>query len=123
MGMDVARKWKDISSNSKLCQRLEAVYGPTPEKLEFYTGLFTEDRRPNSPLPELILTMVTVDAFSQAFTNPLLLEPIWGDSKVKMETFTRAGLNAIAATTCLRDILARNSNLDSETFVGMTRQD
>ena len=47
------------------------MYGNV-DQIEFYVGLFAEDVRRNAVLPALIGRMVAIDAFSQAFTNPLL---------------------------------------------------
>jgi len=64
-----------------------------------------------------------MDAFSQALTNPLLSEPVWGDREVRRLTFTDIGLDAIENTASLRDILERNSTDLGDRFVGMTRRD
>ena len=49
-------------------------------------------------------TMVGVDAFSQALTNPLLADGIF-----EQATFARAGWEAISATSRLQDLLDRNT--------------
>ncbi len=48
-------------------------------------------------------TMVAVDAFSQALTNPLL-----APDNFKTETFSEAGMKEINSTTTLNDIVQRN---------------
>ena len=48
-------------------------------------------------------TMVAVDAFSQALTNPLL-----APKNYNVETFSEAGLAAIGSTKTLDDIVQRN---------------
>lgn len=105
-----------------LAAQLQALYG-TPDNVEFYAGLFAEPREPNGPLPELISAMVAMDAFSQALTNPLLSEHVWGNAANRRLAFTDLGLAAIDATSNLRDVLARNSNGLGQRFVGMTRPD
>lgn len=45
-----------------------------PDNVEFYPGLFAEDRIQDSPLPGLSMRLVAIDAFSQALTNPRLSE-------------------------------------------------
>ena len=67
--------------------------------------------------------MVAMDAFSQAFPNPLLSKHIWGNEGNRNETFTRAGIGEIDRTKTLRDILARNTTDLGNRFVGMTRAD
>lgn len=116
-----ARSWSDITPDSALQNELRGLYGGV-ERLEFYTGLFCQPRTEDGPLPPLLQTMVAVDAFSQALTNPLLSEHIWGDPHMQAETFTHEGIAAIEATGSLRDILKRNATGLGDRFVGMTRE-
>jgi prostaglandin-endoperoxide synthase 2 len=102
-----------------LADELQKLYGNV-ENLEFYIGLFAEPRQANSPLPDLINSMVAMDAFSQALTNPLLSRHVWGDEATRRNTFGDPGLVAIESTASLRDILERNSTGLNKRFVGMT---
>ena len=70
----------------------KALYGNV-DNLEYYVGLFAEPRAENGPLPSLISVMVAMDAFSQAFTNPLLSEHVWGDETNRKAAFTEAGID------------------------------
>ena len=81
---------------------LRKLYGHV-DKIEFFVGLFAEDGRPNSALPGLIGRLVGIDAFSQAFTNPLLAELIFNE-----KTFTPAGWEIIQSTSTLSEIVHRN---------------
>ena len=72
--------------------------------MEFYPGLFCEDRVKDAVLPQLLMTMVAVDAFSQALTNPLFSEHVWKEDT----TFTKYGRDLVRETHKLGDILARN---------------
>ena len=67
--------------------------------------------------------MVAMDAFSQAFPNPLLSKHIWGNETNRRATFTASGLAEIEKTATIRDMLARNAPNLGNRFVGMTRQD
>jgi prostaglandin-endoperoxide synthase 2 len=67
--------------------------------------------------------MVAIDAFSQAMTNPLLSAHVYGDAVNSVAAFTQTGLDEIAATGSLADILGRNSNWTGATKVAMTRAD
>ncbi|QUL36617.1 peroxidase family protein [Erythrobacter sp. JK5] len=116
-----ARDWADINPDPAIQDELRALYGEVG-RVEFYPGLFAQPRTPDGPLPPLLQTMVAVDAFSQALTNPLLSEHVWGDPEVQRDTFTPEGIEAIADTRTLRDILDRNSAGVGERFVGMTRE-
>ena len=121
-GQTPARSWSDITPDASLQGELAALYGDV-NRLEFYTGLFAQPRTKDGPLPSLLQSMVAVDAFSQALTNPLLSQHIWGDPKIARQTFTAEGLAAIRNTSTLRDILVRNTSDLGDRFVGMTRED
>ena len=84
--------------------------------MEFYPGLFAEDRVPDSPLPGLLMRMVAVDAFSQALTNPLLSEHVFNAN-----TFTQWGLDLINDTHTLGAVLARNVAKRGITPIEMTQ--
>lgn len=119
MGMKPARSFAEVVGTSgdagervrlsALAARLQQLYGSV-DNLEFYVGLFAERTNRNGPLPPLIQTMVAVDAFSQALTNPLLSEHIWGDEQTRLLAFTAEGLEAIRKTATVGDIVARNSS-------------
>lgn len=101
MAMPEMTAFEDISSDPRVVEKLRALYG-RPEHVEFYVGLFAEDTVRNSPLPNMILRFVAVDAFSQALTNPLLSEHVF-----KQETFSAPGWEAISATSRVADIVER----------------
>ncbi len=142
MNMDPAKDFADLvgktkdpvekARRDKLAADLQRLYGKV-DNVEFYTGLFAEPPNDNGPLPDIILAMVAMDAFSQALTNPLLSKYIWGDTVDKDRdrrpqsnrqlAFTDIGLATIEDTKRLRDILVRNSDNVSDRFVGMTRAD
>ncbi|WP_373487607.1 peroxidase family protein, partial [Blastomonas sp.] len=91
-----------------LAAELQALYGSVGN-VEFYVGLFAEPNADNGPLPDLLTSMVAMDAFSQALTNPLLSRHVWGERANQRLAFTDLGLAEIAATHSLRDILNRNA--------------
>jgi prostaglandin-endoperoxide synthase 2 len=132
MGMEPARSFAQIVGSSDdpaeaarlaaLAGRLQALYGDV-NNVEYYVGLFAEPVEPNGPLPELISSMVAMDAFSQALTNPLLSEHVWGNPHNRRLAFTDMGLALIEQTKTLRDVLARNDSSLGSRFVGMTRPD
>lgn len=80
MGMSRPRQFDDISQDSRVVSFLSDVYD-SPDEVEFYIGLFAEDSGKNTPLAPLIRSMVAVDAFSQALTNPLLSEHVFNVSR------------------------------------------
>ena len=114
-GLPPADSFGDISTNPDVVALLEATYA-TVDTVEFYAGLFAEDRVDKSPLPTLLMHMVGVDAFSQALTNPLLSEHVWNEA-----TFTPWGFALIANTRSLGDILCRQGLVGDPAMVTMTQ--
>ena len=111
-------RWSSISSRPEVAEILEKNYKSVRD-VDFFVGLFCEDRVENSPLPNLVLVFVALDAFSQALTNPLLSRHVF-----KPSTFSKPGWAAIQKTSTLRDVLDRNVEGGiGDAFVGMTRQD
>jgi heme peroxidase len=97
-----ATRFEDVSSDPRVQQGLRDLYGDV-DAIEFYPGLFAEDVRRNAVLPPLIGRMVAIDAFSQAFTNPLLSPRVFNP-----ETFSPLGWNLIRTTSKLADLVHRN---------------
>ena len=113
-----ARRFEDVSSDPQVQQRLRDIYGDV-DAIEFYPGLFAEDVRRNAVLPPLIGRMVAIDAFSQAFTNPLLSPRIFNP-----DTFSPLGWNLIRTTGRLSDLVHRNVPSPARPLkVTMTRSD
>jgi prostaglandin-endoperoxide synthase 2 len=110
-------EFDQISGDPEVQLALRQLYDKA-ENVELYVGLFAEDLRPNSVLPQLIGLMVGVDAFSQAFTNPLLAPRIFNE-----QTFSPLGMKLIEETNTLSDLVYRNAPDSSQRyFVGLTRQ-
>ena len=110
--------FEDISSDPRMIGLLRKLYG-TPDRVEFYVGLFAQDTLSNSPLPDLMLKLAAMDAFSHAFTNPLLSERAF-----KEETFAHAGWDAISKTSRLSDVVQRNCSANRPIgYIGVTRSD
>jgi prostaglandin-endoperoxide synthase 2 len=112
----------EMARRTALAAELQKLYG-TVDNMEFYVGLFAEPTDANGPLPRLINAMVAMDAFSQALTNPLLSEHIWGDPTNKRAAFTSEGIDAIERTSTLKDVLERNSSGLVDRYVGLTQKD
>jgi prostaglandin-endoperoxide synthase 2 len=111
-----ARRFEDVSADARVQAGLREVYGSV-DAIELYPGLFAEDVRPNAVLPALIGRLVAIDAFSQAFTNPLLAPRVFNP-----ETFSPVGWELIRSTSTLSGLLHRNVPGDSRYNVRMTRQ-
>jgi prostaglandin-endoperoxide synthase 2 len=113
-----ATRFEDVSRDRRVQQALSDLYGSVDE-IEFYPGLFAEDVRRNAVLPSLIGRMVALDAFSQAFTNPLLSPRVFNP-----QTFSPLGWELIRTTGTLSDLLHRNIPDTGRRYdVTMTRRD
>jgi prostaglandin-endoperoxide synthase 2 len=118
-GLPPKKTFDDISSNSEVVKALRSLYDQV-EDVEFLPGLFSEDLRPNSALGELLGTLVGIDAFSQAMTNPLLSERVW-----KPETFGAYGWGLIHEEQSLAKLIEQNTperDKSIDLFISMTRQ-
>ncbi|GAX43068.1 heme peroxidase [Tolypothrix sp. NIES-4075] len=94
--------FNQISGDEKVQQELQRLYGHV-DNIELYVGLYAEDLRPNSALPPLVGRLIGIDAFSQAFTNPLLAESVFNP-----ETFSPIGWEEIQNTKTLSQVVHRN---------------
>ncbi|MEP2470159.1 peroxidase family protein [Roseobacter sp.] len=115
----------DISSDRTVAAQLKYAYGEV-DQVDFFVGIFCEDRVKNAPLPRTVLSFVALDAFSQALTNPLLSEHVFKppqDPSAEHPTFSRYGWDQITTCGSLRDLVLRNINTPKTLgFVGMTQR-
>ncbi len=92
----------ELTKDAALRARLEGLYGNI-DKLEFFVGIFAEDRNQSSLFGELLTNMVAYDAFTQIFTNPLLAHEIFN-----ARTFTAYGMDVIEETDSVQKLVDRN---------------
>ncbi len=114
-GFPRATTFDQVTGDVRVQHRLRELYG-TVDRVEFYVGLFAEQTRPNSVLPPLLGRMVGVDAFSQAWTNPLLSPRVFNAG-----TFSARGMRIIEQTRSLAHLVARNDTTVLKTPLTMTR--
>lgn len=105
-GFPRVTSFAQITEDTHAQDVLKDLYGHV-DRLEFYTGLYSEDVRPNSALSPLIGRFVGIDAFSQALTNPLLAPNIFNP-----DTFSKVGWESIQNTRTLSDLVERNTPSD-----------
>jgi prostaglandin-endoperoxide synthase 2 len=113
-----ATRFAHVSGDPQIRAALKRVYR-TVDDIEFYAGIFAEDTKPNGVLPPLLGRMVAADAFSQAFTNPLLARRVFNP-----RTFSPLGWELVQARQTLAALVERNAG-DSRRrpVVTMTRPD
>jgi prostaglandin-endoperoxide synthase 2 len=101
-GLKRLRSFSELTSNSVLARQLEALYGDI-DRLELVIGLFAEDAQPGALFGSLLLTMVSYDAFTQIYTNPLLSKNIH-----TADSLTPYGLELIQTTNSIEALVRRN---------------
>jgi prostaglandin-endoperoxide synthase 2 len=95
--------WDDLTSDAQVQQALQRLYPQGIDQLELVVGLLAEEARDGALFGSLMNTMVALDAFTQALTNPLLSRNVFN-----ADTFTAYGLEQIQATPSLQSIVDRN---------------
>ena len=107
-----------ITGDVNVRDQLRKLYGHV-DNIEFYVGLFAEEVPANGVCPDLLGRMVSMDAFSQVYTNPLLAPRIYNE-----ETFSPLGMDIITSTKTLSEIVNRNvPQRDGGYYVSLTRKD
>jgi prostaglandin-endoperoxide synthase 2 len=102
-GLKPVTSFEELTDDQGAAAELKAIYGHV-NRVEFLVGLFAERRDPGTILGDLMSVMVAVDAFSQALTNPLLSQNVYGE-----RCFSEVGMETLARTTSFDDIVKRNS--------------
>jgi prostaglandin-endoperoxide synthase 2 len=102
-GYPRVKRFEQISDDPTKVAELRRIYGDV-DKIEFFVGLFAEPIMYLGALPPLLKRMVAFDAFTLALTNPLLSEHVFNET-----TFTKLGMDIIAKTERLQDLVDRNS--------------
>jgi prostaglandin-endoperoxide synthase 2 len=113
--MDPAKSFEDLTGNTAFARALAKLY-TNVDQVELLPGLFADHHyyaavvgNKGGVVGDLMHWMVAADAFSQALTNPLLSENIWGNESYKIAAFSEVGLESINATSSFNDIVCRNS--------------
>ncbi|MEO3857384.1 peroxidase family protein [Acrocarpospora sp. B8E8] len=101
-GFPRLKSFAEVSSDPRVQRGLAELYASVDD-IDFYTGIFAEDPLPGSLLSPVMQRIITVDAFSQAYTNPLLSPQVYGP-----DTFSPTGMEIIETTARLSDVLNRN---------------
>ena len=98
------KSYNQLTGDQTVSAKLQALYGADVDNVELLVGLLAEQRGPGRVLPELMATMVAVDAFSQALTNPLLANNVYGE-----DAFSPVGLQILDQTKSFGEIVSRNA--------------
>ncbi|WP_016692130.1 peroxidase family protein [Rhodococcus rhodochrous] len=109
-GLGRLASFTELTGDVEVQQKLERLYGDI-DALEWYVGIFAEDYPRHRMMGELLTTMVAHDAFTQAFTNPLLARNVYNE-----DTFSKVGVGIIEQTHCLQQIVERNSRTGQKVY-------
>ncbi len=99
-GFHRVERFDELTSDPAVREALQRRYR-TVDQVEFYPGLFAEDRPRNSVVPPLMGRMVAVHAFSQLLTNPLLAPAVFDSD----DTFTSTGRQLIHDTNSIQEVV------------------
>jgi prostaglandin-endoperoxide synthase 2 len=113
-GLRRLTRFEELTTDEDLLGRLQALYEDVDD-VEWYVGIFAEEYASYWMMGELVTTMVAYDAFTQALTNPLLAANVFHES-----TFSRVGMDVIATTGSLEDIVRRNAAPDDDVRVAFS---
>ncbi|MDN0075068.1 peroxidase family protein [Crenobacter sp. SG2303] len=102
-GLDPLRNWNALTRDPVVQKSLCSLYKDI-DQLEFVVGLFAEETKDGALFGETLNTMVAVDAFTQALTNPVLSRNVYNAG-----TLTEYGLEQIKATPDLKTLAERNT--------------
>ncbi len=109
--------FEQITGDESILSALKNLYSQ-PDEIEFYPGLMAEDLRDDSALAPLVGTLVGIDAFSQALTNPLLHSRTYCP-----ETFSPLGWRIIHEPQTIERLVRRNTpEYAGEYHISMTRK-
>jgi prostaglandin-endoperoxide synthase 2 len=112
-----AANFSEFSGDPRVGEGLRALYDSVDD-VEFYVGLFAEQAGPTNVLPPLMTAMVSFDAFSQVYTNPLVAPRIFTE-----ETFSKTGIEIIRSIRCIKDLVLWVTDVADDAFVSLTRAD
>jgi prostaglandin-endoperoxide synthase 2 len=110
-GLKPMTKWTQLTRDQDVIARLTELYGDI-DQLEWYVGIFAEEYPDFMMMGDLMTYMVANDAFTQALTNPLLARNVFNEA-----TFTATGLEIIAETSSVQDIVRRNAAHPADVYV------
>jgi prostaglandin-endoperoxide synthase 2 len=118
-GFPRVKKFEDISTDPAIVSEMRRLYNNDVDAVDYYVGILADDPAPNAALPNVIGSLVAIDAFSQALTNPLLNPNIYNE-----ETFSPVGMQILNEPASLVDILMRNPTAAQGSFLAtLTRTD
>ncbi len=103
-GLDPAEDFSDITSIKEVADELRILYNNDINAVEYLPGLFAQEPAPGKLFGDLLVNMISYDALTQIYTNPLLSENIFTE-----QTLTIVGKSEINKTSSFQELAIRNS--------------
>lgn len=104
----------EMADSPAVATALKAVYGDDVNAVEFTVGLFAEKRDPGQVMPQTLIQIVALDAFTHILTNPLLASEVHCEA-----TFSPEGWEIINAQATLVDVIKRNTDPTKQVFASL----
>jgi len=117
VGLSRPKSFSDITKKKDVQEKLKSVY-KSVEKIEFWPGLLACDFQQGAIMSDALTRLVAKDAFSQAYTHPLISENCWKHGE---KTFGKYGWSFVQHKHTISQILDHNSRGLNGRFVGMTK--
>ncbi|PUA29634.1 MAG: hypothetical protein B0W54_03415 [Cellvibrio sp. 79] len=96
--------FEELSNDKNLTGALSRIYNGDINALEFLPGLFAQEANDGKLFGDLLIHMISYDAITQIFTNPLLSRNIF-----TADTLSTKGMEIINSISSFQSLAERNS--------------
>jgi prostaglandin-endoperoxide synthase 2 len=96
--------FEELTKDRNVIEKLSGIYQGDINALEFLPGLFAQDASDGKLFGDLLVHMISYDAVTQIFTNPLLSKNIFS-----AETLSQKGVEIINSISSFQDLAESNS--------------
>jgi len=103
--LDRLKDFSELTSDKPLAAQLETLYAGDINKLDFLAGLFAQEPASGKLFGDLLVHMISYDALTQIFTNPLLSKNI-----LTVETLSEKGMEILDSISSFHDLAKLNSD-------------
>lgn len=103
--LDRLKDFSELTSDKPLAAQLETLYAGDINALDFLAGLFAQEPASGKLFGDLLVHMISYDALTQIFTNPLLSKNI-----LTAETLSKKGMEILDSISSFHDLAKLNSD-------------
>jgi prostaglandin-endoperoxide synthase 2 len=104
------KNFSELTSDELLVAQLEELYAGDINALDFLPGLFAQEPASGKLFGDLLVNMISYDALTQIFTNPLLSKNI-----LTAKTLSEKGMEILESISSFHDLAKINSDTDEVT--------